>query len=262
MLIILSPSKTLDETPINGDLSHSTPQLLENSVRLIKKLEKLSSNKIKVLMGISDKLAKQNQQRFSEFSIPFTTENAKQAVMMFKGDVYEGLEAENFTGDELDYAQNHLRILSGLYGVLKPLDLIQPYRLEMGTRLKVNSKKNLYEFWGYRITGHVNVALQDQNNDILVNLASMEYFKAVKPKKMSATIITPEFKEERDRTYKMISFFAKKARGLLARYIIQNQLVNTEDLQSFDLDGYRYNDKLSGTNNPVFTRLPRGHNFN
>jgi len=254
MLIILSPSKTLDESPINGDLPHSTPELLENSGRLITKLEKLSPKRVKALMGISDKLAKLNHQRFTDFSTPFSPENAKQAVLMFKGDVYEGLEVESFTRDDLEYAQKHLRILSGLYGILRPLDLIQPYRLEMGTQLKVNSKKNLYEFWGDRITENVNSSLEDQGDDILVNLASIEYYKALKPKKLNAIIITPEFKEERDGTYKMISFFAKKARGLLARYIISNQLSHAEDLQSFYLDGYRYNDELSGTSNPVFTR--------
>ena len=254
MLIVLSPAKTLDETPSLTMREFSVPEFLDYSSKLIGKLNRLSLKKIKSLMNLSEKLAYLNKQRYANFHTPFTPKNAKQNVMMFKGDVYEGLAIDDFCKDDFSFTQKHLRILSGLYGVLKPLDLIQPYRLEMGTKLSLGRKKNLYDFWNDLITDNLNKTLAEQDDDILINLASNEYFKVVKVKKIKGKIISPVFKEERNDSFIMISFFAKKARGLLARYIIKNRIKNTDDIKSFNLEGYQYNPDLSTDEKPVFTR--------
>jgi hypothetical protein len=205
-------------------------------------------------MGISDKLAGLNAARFGQWSTPFTSENARPAILAFNGDVYTGLDAQSFKPHDFDFAQQHMRILSGLYGLLQPLDLMQAYRLEMGTKLANSRGNNLYQFWGDIITNELNKALTEQGDDVLINLASNEYFKSVKTKSLNATIITPAFRDWKNGQYKMISFFAKKARGLMARYIIENQLNDVEKLKDFDLAGYQFNSEFSQGNDWVFTR--------
>ncbi len=263
MIICISPSKTLDESTGTESLEFTMPEFLEHSQKLVNKLRKLSANKLKSLMNISDSLAKLNRKRFDEFQLPFTSDNAKQCVLMFKGDVYEGLDANDFDTADFEFAQKHLRILSGLYGSLKPLDLMQPYRLEMGTSIGAGRKRNLYDFWSDKVTDHIKEAVTIQAKDssgesdgarVVINLASKEYFKVVNEGRLNARVITPVFKEERDGGMQMISFFAKKARGLLARHIIKNRLTHPDQLLSFDSDGYRYNADVATDDFPVFTR--------
>ena len=257
MLIVISPAKTLDfETPPKVP-AFTMPGFLDDSAELIDELRGFEPYQLSDLMGISPKLADLNSNRYHNWSLPFTSGNAKQSVLAFKGDVYTGLDADNLDEDDLQYAQEHLRILSGLYGVLKPLDLMQPYRLEMGTKLKTRRGKDLYDFWDGRINQCLNDELAGQDRPALVNLASNEYFKSVRPEKLQARIITPTFKEERNGDYKFISFTAKKARGLMSRYIIRNRLSDPEDLKGFDLEGYRYNPGLSAGDRPVFTRASK-----
>ena len=254
MLIVISPAKTLDfETPPKVP-TFTLPDFLDDSAELIDELRSYEPYRLGDLMGISPKLADLNSNRYHDWSLPFTADNAKQSVLAFKGDVYAGLDADNLDADDLQFAQAHLRILSGLYGVLKPLDLMQPYRLEMGTKLKNRRGKDLYDFWDDRINQSLNDELAGQDNPVLVNLASNEYFKSVQPESLNARIVTPTFKEARNGDYKFISFTAKKARGLMSRYIIRNRLSDPDDLRGFDLEGYRYNDALSDTDSPVFTR--------
>lgn len=253
MLTVISPAKTLDfDTPAHTDKC-TEPRFLEQSQQLIAQLKKLSSQEIAGLMKISDKLAGLNMARFQQWETPFTVKNAKQAVLAFKGDVYTGLDAETLDQQGLDFAQQHLRILSGLYGVLRPLDLMQPYRLEMGTPFQNEAGKDLYSFWGdtLRESLQSEAALQD---GILINLASNEYFKAINAKKLDATIITPVFKDWKNGQYKMISFYAKKARGLMSRYIIEQQIDSPEQLKQFDSEGYRYSEEMSQKTDWVFIR--------
>jgi cytoplasmic iron level regulating protein YaaA (DUF328/UPF0246 family) len=254
MLIVISPAKTLDyETPPKTKV-FTTPDYLGQSQQLINRMRNFSSLDISELMHVSTKIADLNFDRYESWKKPFTQKNAKQAVLAFKGDVYTGLDAETFTAADFKFAQNHLRVLSGLYGLLRPLDLMQPYRLEMGTKLKTDIGKNLYEFWGSDITEGLNKQLKKNKSNILINLASNEYFKSVKPIELNAEIITPAFKEFKNGDYKMIGIYAKKARGLLSRYIIKNKLNDPEDIKSFNEDGYRFNKTLSKGNNWVFTR--------
>lgn len=254
MLIVISPAKTLDyETPPVSDI-HTTPQFVSESKKLIKELKQLAPQDISKLMSISDKLGTLNYDRFQSWKPTFTTKNAKQAVLAFKGDVYTGLDAESFKTNDFKFSQKHLRILSGLYGVLRPMDLMQPYRLEMGTKFANAKGKDLYAFWGDAITEQINADLKEAKAKVLVNLASNEYFKAVKPKDINGEIITPVFKDWKSGQYKIVSFFAKKARGLMSAYIIKNRLKKPEELLAFDVDGYAYNPSMSTENEPVFTR--------
>lgn len=254
MLLVVSPAKKLDfESPV-ATQKFTQPNLLEQSQLLIDECVKLSPSDIASLMKLSDKLAGLNAARFGEWAMPFTQDNARQAILSFNGDVYTGLDAQTFSEEDFDFAQQHFRILSGLYGLLKPLDLMQAYRLEMGCKLANSRGPNLYHFWGDIITNELNKVLSEQSDDVLINLASTEYFKSVKKKSLNATIITPAFKDWKNGQYKMISFFAKKARGLMARYIIQNKLTNVEQLKAFDLGGYQYSEELSKGNDWVFTR--------
>lgn len=254
MLIVISPAKTLDfETPSTTKKT-TEPDFLDQSAALIKTLRQLSPADISGLMGISDKLGLLNFDRYRDWQRPFTADNAKQAILAFKGDVYTGLEAETFTAGDFTFAQKHLRILSGLYGLLRPLDLIQPYRLEMGTRLATDRGANLYEFWGDTITRAINEQLPSRGERVLVNLASNEYFKAVKPKVLEAQVITPVFKDWKNGQYKIISFFAKKARGMMSAYIIKNRLTDAEQIKCFDTAGYGYQPDLSNEREWVFTR--------
>ncbi|MEQ5140565.1 peroxide stress protein YaaA [Proteus vulgaris] len=254
MLITISPAKTLDfESPL-ATTHFTQPELLKYSQQLIEECRKLSSSDIASLMKISDKLAGLNAARFGEWQPNFTPENACQAILAFKGDVYTGMQAELFSEDNFQFAQQHLRILSGLYGVLRPLDLMQPYRLEMGVKLKNKKGRDLYQFWGNTITETLNKALEEQGDNILINLASDEYFKSVNPQKLNAEIIKPVFLDEKNGKFKVISFYAKKARGLMSRFIIQEKLTNKTQLKEFDLEGYQFNAAASEGNTLVFKR--------
>ncbi|HCR3982973.1 TPA: peroxide stress protein YaaA [Kluyvera ascorbata] len=254
MLILISPAKTLDYQSPLATTRYTQPMLLEHSQQLIGVARKLSAPQIKALMGISDKLADLNATRFHDWHPDFTPENARQAILAFKGDVYTGLQAETFSEADFDFAQKHLRMLSGLYGVLRPLDLMQPYRLEMGIRLENPRGKDLYQFWGEEITHTLNAALHDQGDDIVVNLASDEYFRSVKPKALKGQIIKPVFLDEKNGKFKVISFYAKKARGLMSRYIIENRLSKPEQLTGFDSEGYFFDAESSSAEELVFKR--------
>lgn len=254
MLTVISPAKNLDyETPVHID-THTTPRFIDQSQALIDILNKFSVQDVAELMKLSDKLASLNVARYASWEPTFTADNSKQAVLAFNGDVYTGLDAASLSSTQLEYAQQHLRILSGLYGVLRPLDRMQPYRLEMGTKLQNPHGKDLYAFWGNALTESLNEELAEQDSKVLVNLASNEYFKAVKPKALDARVITPVFKDWKNGQYKIISFYAKKARGLMARYIIENGIDNPQALQNFDYDGYQYSESLSEGDMLVFTR--------
>ncbi|MGE8362704.1 peroxide stress protein YaaA [Pseudomonas sp.] len=254
MLMVISPAKTLDyETP-PATTRYTQPEHLDHAQDLIAQLRDFSPAQIADLMHLSDKLAGLNAARFGSWSPTFTPDNAKQALLAFKGDVYTGLDAESFEEADFDFAQKHLRMLSGLYGVLRPLDLMQPYRLEMGTKLSNPRGKDLYAFWGERISGWLNQALADQGDDVLLNLASNEYFGAVKRKALNARIIDTEFRDLKNGQYKIISFYAKKARGLMARYVIKERLTDPQGLKDFDYQGYRYSAEQSTPDNLVFLR--------
>lgn len=261
MLVVVSPAKNLDYTTPVTTSAYSQPALLDEMQPLLTHCKTLTPADLSKLMGISDKLALLNAERFATFQLPFTPENARPAALAFNGDVYAGLDAGSLSDEDLAYAQQHLRILSGLYGVLKPLDLMQPYRLEMGTKLATEKGKNLYEYWGMTITDNLNAALAEQTLDdedtpsVLVNLASTEYFSAVKPKGLNAQIITPVFKDEKNGKVKIISFYAKKARGLMARYIIENRVNDVAQLSEFNTAGYRYAPEQSTATTLVFVRL-------
>jgi len=254
MLIVISPAKTLDFETKPVAKKATQPQFLDQSQELINTLQGYSSARIGKLMGISQKLSVLNRERFQAWSRPFKKSNAKQAVLAFKGDVYQGLDAESFSEEDFAYAQDHLRILSGLYGALRPLDLIQPYRLEMGTKLKNQAGHNLYDFWGDDITKKLNQQLKKAKSDTLLNLASNEYFKSVNKKELKAEIVTPVFKDWKNGKYKMISFFAKKARGQMSAWVIQNQVEKVADLKKYKVAGYKYSAKESEPNGPVFLR--------
>ncbi|NWA60354.1 peroxide stress protein YaaA [Pantoea sp. B9002] len=254
MLMVISPAKTLDyESPL-ATQRFTQPALLEKSHQLIDVARDLSPSQISSLMGISDKLAHLNADRFNQWQPPFSLENARQAILAFKGDVYTGLQAETFSDDDFDFAQQHLRMLSGLYGLLRPLDLMQPYRLEMGIKLANPAGKDLYGFWGDLLTEKLNEAIAEQGDDVLINLASDEYFKAIKPKKLNAELIKPVFLDEKNGKFKVISFYAKKARGLMSRYVIQNRLTKPAQLKKFDVDGYFLDGAESSENELVFKR--------
>ncbi|ORU93359.1 MAG: hypothetical protein A6F70_05355 [Cycloclasticus sp. symbiont of Bathymodiolus heckerae] len=254
MLLVISPAKTLDyETPAQTT-TFSLPDFIDDSAELIDQLRELSPSDVSELMSISEKLGNLNSNRFIDWAVPFTPDNSKQALLAFKGDVYEGMDVKTFNEDDLNWANQHLRILSGLYGLLKPLDLMQPYRLEMGTRFNNQRGKNLYEFWGQKITDKINQELAEQKSPVLINLASNEYFKSVKPKLLNAAVITPVFKDWKNDKYKIISFYAKKARGMMSAYIIKNRLESPSDIKHFDTAGYVYCAEQSTESEWVFLR--------
>ena len=252
MLIVLSPAKKLNEDKQSID-SCTSPIFVDDSEKLIKSLRKYSPKKISKLMSISDTLAALNVGRYQNWSTDHT-KNVNPAVLTFNGEVYAGLDAGSFSKKEKTYPQNHLRILSGLYGVLKPYDLIHTHRLEMGTKLKVGRKKNLYEFWGDKIVNEINDALTHHKENVLVNLASNEYFKSVNKKKLKTTVITPVFKDFSNGNYKTVMVYAKKARGMMASYIIKNKIEKVSDLMGFDTAGYCYNAEASTANEIIFYR--------
>lgn len=252
MLTLLSPAKTLDyDSPVQTEVM-TVPGFLDQSAELIDILRGYSVDDVSALMKLSAKLAELNVQRYSDWSVPFPEGAARQALLAFKGDVYTGLAADSLDQSSLDFAQQHVRMLSGLYGILKPLDAMLPYRLEMGTKLANPAGKDLYAFWGDTITDALNAELEDEA--VVVNLASNEYFKAVKPKRLNARLITPVFKDEKNGAYKIISFYAKKARGLMARYVIDQRIDRPEALQDFTVAGYVYSPEDSQGDTWVFKR--------
>lgn len=254
MIAILSPAKSLDFEK-QFDIRSTKTRFNEETNQLIEVLKTKSEEEVQELMNISDKLAQLNVERYDNFK-KRTPKHAKQAILAFQGDVYQGMEAENFTQEDHEYAQQHVRILSGLYGLLRPLDLIQPYRLEMGTKLETDKGNNLYEFWGDKITEQLKKDIKSQGDKILVNLASNEYFKSVNKKELKKDfqIIDIEFKDFNNGKYKIVSFFAKKARGLMARYIVKNHIEKVEDLKGFDLDGYSFDAENSNEAKLAFKR--------
>lgn len=254
MLTVISPAKTLDFDTPPTTRKATQPQFLARSAELVKDARQLSPDDIRALMGVSDNIAQLNHARYMNWSQPFSLDNAKQSVLAFKGDVYTGLDAPSLTTAQLSFAQQHLAILSGLYGLLRPLDLIQAYRLEMGLKFENQGGKNLYEFWGGDITDSLNKQLKKSGSPVLVNLASNEYFKAVKVPSLSGEVITPVFKDLKGEKYKIISFYAKKARGLMARFIIEQELDDPEGMKEFTTAGYRYNKAESTAREWVFTR--------
>ncbi|RMA56806.1 peroxide stress protein YaaA [Ulvibacter antarcticus] len=253
MKLVLSPAKTLDYTTKLPTSRGTQPRFLEQAEMLNNKLEKKSKKAIRELMHISDKLAELNYQRYKEFSLPFNKTNARPAVYAFAGDVYLGLEAYTIPENKIDSLQNTVRILSGMFGVLRPLDLMQPYRLEMGTDLKVNRKKNLYHFWGKTVTEALNDEMND--DELFLNLASIEYFKVVDPKLLKVPVISPVFKDLKNGKLKIISFFAKKARGSMARYCVDTNANSLDDVKGFNYDGYAFSEQYTeNENEPVFVR--------
>ena len=254
MLIVLSPAKTLDfESPIKVNKT-TEPDFIARSAELVSTLRMMPPAEIGSLMSISDSLAQLNVARYASWSKKFTPDNSRPAMLAFDGDVYEGLDARSLSTRQLDWAQKHLRILSGLYGVLRPLDLMQPYRLEMGTRLTTKRGKDLYAFWGDEITEAINASLKAAKAAALVNLASEEYFKSVKPAKLDYPVITPVFEEWKGGGYKIVSFFAKRARGLMTRYAIEHKLTKPEQLKEFDSEGYAFDAKVSNESRWIFRR--------
>lgn len=262
MLAVLSPAKSLDESPLAFPVPSSQPAMMKDAESLMRTARGLSQKKIRELMKLSPELAKLNYDRYRSYQLPFTDDNALPSALMFDGDVYKGLDARSLSEADLAWANDHVAILSGMYGFLRPLDLIQPYRLEMGTALKTRRGKNLYAFWGDKITKHINDVIQTHKDPTLVNLASGEYFKSVRPKKLKAPLLTIRFEDWKDeaRSPNVISFLAKRARGTMARYIVQERLERAEELKDFDVGGYAYQADRSSEDELVFGRkfVPAG----
>ena len=257
MLIVLSPAKSLDyKTPVKVK-APTLPEFVSESAKLIADLKKLAPQDVAKLMGLSDQLATLNVGRYRDWSKKFTEENSKPAIYAFDGDVYDGFDVKTLDAKSIQFAQDHLRILSGLYGALKPLDLMQPYRLEMGTSFKNARGKDLYAFWGGRVTDSIKKVLEKQKKPVLLNLASEEYFKVLQPKDLDCPVIAPVFQDAKDGKYKIISFYAKRARGLMARYVVENRITDPADLNGFNLDGYKYYAAESKVDKPVFRRAER-----
>lgn len=254
MIILLSPAKTLDFEPHNKTLHASTIRFPEEATQLANKLKRSSIKGLRELMNISKDLALLNKERYEEFDVDTIDKKGKESLLAFNGGVYQGLDAPSLQDEAFDYAQDHVRILSGMYGLLRPLDKMHEYRLEMGTKLPIRRKKNLYEFWGDKITNLLNQDLEEIDSDVIVNCASNEYFKAINTKKLKARIIDIQFKEMHNGELKFISFNAKKARGLMTRYAIDHSITNPEDLKAFNYEDYAYNSELSEGDNWVFTR--------
>ena len=252
MLVVISPAKKLNENCKKNVISNFTvPPYLENSKKIVKALRTYSANKLSKLMNISEKISLLNYERYIKWSLPFDESNAHPALLLFQGDVYRGISAEDFEKEDFLFAQKSIRILSGLYGIIKPLDLIQPYRLEMGTQIKIGKHNDLYEFWSDDITNAIN---KDKNNDYLINLASVEYFKSINKNNLKSKLINIFFKEKRDGRYKIIGIHAKKARGLMSRFIVKNKIINPLELKKFSEDRYNFNKTLSTESEWIFTR--------
>jgi len=254
MLILLSPAKTLDETTPTRVANTTLPSFPEQTEVLVNVMRKYKKGRLGKLMNVSEKLSVLNVERYQQFKPDYTEDNSRPVIQMFRGDVYIGFDADTMNKKDLDFAQKHVRMLSGLYGLLKPLDRIQPYRLEMGTALRAGKAKSLYEFWGSTLTTAVNEEVSSGKSRFVVNLASNEYFKSIQPAALQAPLISPQFLDEKNGEYKMIGFFAKKARGAMARYLVDERATNMEAVQSFNRLGYRYNKKQSTAERPVFLR--------
>ncbi len=254
MIITLSPSKGQEFATPAKTKQHSIPDDLDDSKLLIREMRKVSADELQAMMSVSENIATLNVERYKKFKTPFTPDNAKQAIFAFKGDVYSGIKIEDFSADDLAYAQQHLRILSGLYGCLRPLDLIQPYRLEMKTRVKNPRGDNLYQFWGERITDSLNRELAKQQEPVLINLASNEYFKSVKPKFLQGRLLIINFKESKNGKTRVISIFAKRARGMMAGYILRNRIEKAEALKKFREGGYHFSKADSDDKQWTFVR--------
>ncbi|MFW0777522.1 MAG: peroxide stress protein YaaA [Rickettsiales bacterium] len=254
MIVVLSPAKRLDFKSNAKIAANTQPDMLLKSQLLVEELKSYTTTKLASLMHLSDKLATLNAQRYRNFHVPFTPDNAKQAIFAFRGDVYSNIEIDKYSEEDYAFAQDHIRILSGLYGLLRPLDLIQPYRLEMGTKLKTRYGKDLYEFWGEYIMQTLDQLLATHDQKVLINLASNEYFKAVKPKKLSCPVINMVFKEDKNGRLAVVGVHAKKARGNMANYIIKNRIDDPAKLKKFRTGGYKYNASLSDKKNFVFVR--------
>lgn len=252
MLIVVSPAKKLDFENPAPTTKFTQLSEIKKSKQLIQELKKCGAKEISALMKLSPKLTELNMKRYKSFKTPFNLKNAKQAMFAFKGDTYVGLDPETMKTKDIDYAQKHLRILSGLYGLVSPLDLVQPYRLEMGTKFSCGNSKNLYEFWRDSITEQVNHLLKKEKT--LINLASKEYFQAINSNEINAKIITPVFKEKKGNEFKMVGFYAKKARGMMTRFIIDNRIKEVKEVLKFNSDGYKFSKSLSTDITPVFTR--------
>ena len=254
MIILLSPAKSLDETPLERDVPISTPYFTKDTAELARVAKDMSAQDLKDLMHISDDLAQLNVKRFKSFRLSGQSNSAKPAVLTFNGDVYRGLDAESLSAQDLEFAQDHLRILSGLYGMLSPMDALQPYRLEMGVKFENPRGKNLYEFWDDKISKQINAGAASSGSDAVLNLASNEYFKVVKKKALKLPVISPKFVEEKNGKSRVISFYAKYARGLMARWAIENRVTKSGDISEFNADGYRFDKTASTDKIPVFTR--------
>ncbi|WP_343561503.1 peroxide stress protein YaaA [Kiloniella sp. b19] len=254
MLVVVSPAKKLDESLKTRGLPVTQPDFIPETQELLEVAQELTRPDLKRLMGISDALAELNYERYRAFDFPFAEHNASAAAFMFRGDTYTGLDADSLSDEELLYAQGHLRILSGLYGILRPLDLMQPYRLEMGTRLSNPVGEDLYDYWGTRLADHLSADLEGHAAQVVINCASNEYFKAANEKAIRGTVITPVFKEEKDGIAKIVSFSAKRARGMMARYIIQNRIEQPEDIRAFTEGGYKFQPEQSDQTTYIFTR--------
>ena len=254
MLILLSPAKKLDQAPVPSGVTTTRPELIDHTNTLVAQLKTYSALDIAELMGLSQKLAELNYDRYQQFSDKFTADNASPAIVSFKGDVYQNIDTDNWAADDFAYAQKHVRILSGLYGILRPLDMMQAHRLEMGTSLPTERGKNLVEFWGLHITNAINRELTAQGNDIILNLASKEYISAVDHKALEGRMVTIQFKEYKDGKYKTIGLLAKRARGMMTEFIIRNRVRHVDDICAFDTADYAFNPDLSEKNILTFTR--------
>tara|TARA_B100001996_G_scaffold184015_1_gene140691 strand:+ start:4675 stop:5448 length:774 start_codon:yes stop_codon:yes gene_type:complete len=255
MITVISPAKKLSDECHAYEADHSQPAYLGKSTELVDQLKSYEPPHLQSLMGISEKLSVLNWERYQSWKPSFGSDNSRQAIFTFKGDTYTGLDADTLSNEDLSFSQNHTRILSGLYGVLKPLDLIMPYRLEMGTKIENKSGKDLYDFWGDMLVDGLEKDLSDHDSKYVVNCASVEYFKSIDKDSLKGKVITPVFKEIKNGKARIVSFFAKKARGMMARYIIQNRINDPKDIRQFDLGGYNYNDGLSNAVEPTFTRV-------
>ena len=254
MIVLMNSSKTLDFQSRVNIAKHTVPEFNEDAEILVKTLRTLSKSDFAKVMKVSEKLADLNLERYANWQTDLKSTTGKQALLAFKGDIYSGMDVDNYKFKDFDFAQKHVRILSGLYGILRPLDLMQPYRLEMATKLNTSRGKNMYQFWGNKINNSLKKMLQQEKSGVLVNLCSLEYFKSTQPEGLDARIISPAFKEYKDGAYRFVTIYAKKARGMMCNYIIQNQLKRVEELKSFNVEGYKFNPTISSENELVFTR--------
>lgn len=254
MIVLMNSSKTLDFQSRANIAKYTVPEFNEDAEILVKTLRTLSKSDFAKVMKVSEKLADLNLERYANWQTDLKSTTGKQALLAFKGDIYSGMDVDNYKIKDFDFAQKHVRILSGLYGILRPLDLMQPYRLEMATKLNTSRGKNMYQFWGNKINNSLKKMLQQEKSGVLVNLCSLEYFKSTQPEGLDARIISPAFKEYKDGAYRFVTIYAKKARGMMCNYIIQNQLKRVEELKSFNVEGYKFNPTISSENELVFTR--------